>query len=363
MTHAEKQIYRIISRDPMISQDDLAERLGISRSSVSVHISNLTKKGFIAGRGYFVGDFEKIVVIGASMMDIYGKTENPLLAHESNPGGVELHPGGVSRNISENLSRLGVNVSLISALCDDPFGQMIKDNCRELGIDVSNSFMSSQHMTTIYMAILDEMGDMALAISDTSALDAMDLQHIAAKESVINQGELIVIDASLPKDIMQYIVRRHSGVPIVIDPVSIGKAHKIKPFIGEFHTLKCNINEAEFLSDITMNTAEDIYRIGDYFIEKGLKQVFITLGQQGVFYQNEETKGRIPTYSDTIVNVTGAGDAFTAGVAYCMLSNQTIEYTAQFASMMSKMSLENMKTVNPLLSLSAIERLLQEDIK
>ena len=52
MTQRERQILRLIEEDPMISQEMLAEKLGITRSSVAVHISNLTKKGCIAGRGY-----------------------------------------------------------------------------------------------------------------------------------------------------------------------------------------------------------------------------------------------------------------------------------------------------------------------
>ena len=52
MTQRERQILHLIELDPMISQETLAERLGITRSSVAVHISNLTKKGCIVGRGY-----------------------------------------------------------------------------------------------------------------------------------------------------------------------------------------------------------------------------------------------------------------------------------------------------------------------
>ena len=50
MTQRERQILQWIEADPMISQEALAERAGITRSSVAVHISNLMKKGYIAGR-------------------------------------------------------------------------------------------------------------------------------------------------------------------------------------------------------------------------------------------------------------------------------------------------------------------------
>ena len=52
MTQREQQILQLISKDPMISQQALADELNITRSSVAVHISNLLKKGYIAGKGY-----------------------------------------------------------------------------------------------------------------------------------------------------------------------------------------------------------------------------------------------------------------------------------------------------------------------
>ena len=52
MTQRERQVLQLIEADPLISQQDIAAKLGITRSSVAVHIANLTKKGCIAGRGY-----------------------------------------------------------------------------------------------------------------------------------------------------------------------------------------------------------------------------------------------------------------------------------------------------------------------
>ena len=52
MTQREAQILQWIQENPLISQQELADRAGITRSSVAVHISNLMKKGYIDGKGY-----------------------------------------------------------------------------------------------------------------------------------------------------------------------------------------------------------------------------------------------------------------------------------------------------------------------
>lgn len=354
MTDTEKRIFRLLSDDPMISQKELAYRSGLSRSSVSVHITNLTKKGYIAGRGYVISEYESVVVIGAAMIDIFGKTTKPLLQEESNPGKVTIHPGGVSRNISENLARLGIKVNLITSICDDPFGKIIRNSCDDLGIDISNSYFLENDVSTIYLAILDQDGEMNVALSDTSALDKMPLDHIKRKETTINRGEVIVMDASLPEEIMRYVVEKHSDKRIIIDPVSIGKAEKLVDFIGKFHTVKCNKHEAEFLSGITIDDEKSLSKAADVLMDKGVKQLFITLGKEGVYYRNEQKTGTLPSLVKELVNVTGAGDSFTAGVAYCLLSNIDIEETARFASAMSSLTLESMRAVSSQLSLHEI---------
>ena len=110
MTQRERQILQWIEADPMISQDKLAEKAGITRSSVAVHISNLMKKGYIAGKGYVLRSGTYAVVVGGVNMDIGGRSFAPLVAKDSNPGKVRMSLGGVGRNIAHNLSLLGVDV-------------------------------------------------------------------------------------------------------------------------------------------------------------------------------------------------------------------------------------------------------------
>ena len=74
MTSREKQILHWIKENPMISQEELAQKANIARSSVAVHISNLMKKGQIAGKGYIVKDDLYAVVVGGVNIDICGQS-------------------------------------------------------------------------------------------------------------------------------------------------------------------------------------------------------------------------------------------------------------------------------------------------
>ena len=137
MTQRERQILQWIEADPMISQEALAERAGITRSSVAVHISNLMKKGYIAGKGYVLRSGTYAAVVGGVNVDIGGQSYAPLVARDSNPGRVRISLGGVGRNIAHNMSLLGVDVRLLTAFGDDLHAQRVAASCGELGIDIS----------------------------------------------------------------------------------------------------------------------------------------------------------------------------------------------------------------------------------
>ena len=90
MTQRERQILQWIEQDPMISQEALAEKAGITRSSVAVHISNLIKKGYIIGKGYVLRSGTYAAVVGGVNMDIGGQSDGPLVPGDSNPGRVRI---------------------------------------------------------------------------------------------------------------------------------------------------------------------------------------------------------------------------------------------------------------------------------
>ena len=166
MTQRERQILQLIEADPMISQQAIAQALGITRSSVAVHISNLTKKGCIAGKGYVLRTGSYAVVVGGVNVDICGRSFAPLVEADSNPGVVSTSLGGVGRNIAHNMSLMGLDVRLLTAFGDDPNGHRVSASCSELGIDASHALRLPGAATSTYLYLTGPDGEMALAVSD-----------------------------------------------------------------------------------------------------------------------------------------------------------------------------------------------------
>ena len=349
MTQRERQILQLIESDPMISQSELADKLGITRSSVAVHISNLIKKGHIAGKGYVLRSGTYAVVIGGVNMDIGGTSYAPLVDEDSNPGMVQLSLGGVGRNIAHNMSLMGIDVQLLTAYGDDLYGERVAASCSELGIDLSHALRLPDHRTSTYLYINDHRGDMALAVSDMSICDQITPAYLAANLSILQNAQVVVTDTNIPAESLQWLAENVT-VPIFCDPVSTIKAEKIRPILGKLHTLKPNKLEAELLSGISIHTMEDVEKAAQALLDTGLRRVFISMGAEGVYGATHAGSMHLPNRPVNLVNTTGCGDAFMAALVWAYLEGTDLENTLSAGLAASSIAIETTETINPNMS-------------
>lgn len=360
MTSREREILELIRKNPMISQKELADSLGITRSSAAVHITNLIKKGYIMGKGYIVKDEDYICVIGGANMDIQGFPKDTLIMRDSNPGTVKISLGGVGRNIAENIVKLGVHTKFISAVGGDVYGNKILDEAQLIGLDMQHSLVLKEQATSTYLATLDESRDMMVAIAFMDIFDKMSIDFIKEKKHVVENSRLCVIDTNIPIEIIEYIVTNVKNTDLFLDAVSTSKAKKVKDIIGHFHTIKPNRIEAEILSGIEIKSDDDLKKAAEYFLSKGVKRVFITMGEDGVYYNDGINENHISNPNIKVVNATGAGDAFVAGLAYSYINDFDIDYTTRFAMTASILALSYEDTINPNMSVENINRKMEE---
>ena len=353
MTQRERQILRWIEENPMISQQELADKAGIARSSVAVHISNLMKKGHIAGKGYIVSSAPYAVVVGGVNMDIGGVPAAPLVPADSNPGAVRMSLGGVGRNIAHNMALLGLDVRLLTAFGDDLYAQRIAASCGELGIDISRSLQVPGGRTSTYLFIADEKGEMELALSDMDIYRRITPAFLAARTALLQNAQLVVVDANIPAEAIAWIAD-HVTPPVFADPVSTAKAERLRPVLGKLHTLKPNRIEAELLSGVVITDEAGLNRAADKLLETGLRRVFLSLGGDGVLAADHSGRVRLPCLPGNRVNTTGCGDAFMAALAWAYLEGTDLEGTALAGSAAASIAMESGETINEAMSAQAL---------
>lgn len=363
MTNREREILEIIKQQPDIEQSEIAARLNIARASVAVHISNLQKKGHIGGRIYLVNDAEYAMGIGAANVDICGRSSQPVIQHDSNPGRMNISAGGVTRNICENLARLGGSVRLISAIGSDIYGRMIREDSTAAGIDMSQCMVMENQSSSAYISILDDHGEMYVALSDMSILQNMSMEFIRRREGAIKGAKLIIFDPALPVDVIDGITMLYGGsIPLFCDPVSSAYATRLKPFVGRVHTLKPNLMELGVLSSHKTDTLDGAKAACDVLLNQGVQRIFVSLGQGGCLYMDRS--GNVIARSlrpvDKVINASGAGDAFMGAVAYGYLMDMDIDQTINYALAAGIAAISDPNTINPRMSVEMIEKIIIE---
>ncbi len=346
MTQREREVLQRIAQNPMISQSELADTLGIARSSVAVHISNLIKKGYIAGKGYVLRTGSYAVVVGGANVDIGGRSAGKLVAGDSNPGRVRLSLGGVGRNIAHNLSLLGADVRMLTALGEDVHGQTLFTQSSEAGIDMSGCLRLRGERTSTYLYIAGPDGEMELAVSDMDICEKITPEYLANHYALLQNARVIVCDTNIPAQSLQYLAD-HFTAPLFCDPVSTAKAAKLWPILGKLHTLKPNRMEAELLSGVKISTRAEAETAARVLLSKGLQRVVISMGSEGSYAATEEEGLWLPNLPAKMVSTTGCGDAFMAALVWAYLQGCDLKTALTAALAAGAITLESSETISP----------------
>lgn len=296
-----------------------------------------------------------VYVIGAVNMDLSGTPAAPLRAGDSNPGRISLSPGGVGRNIAENLSLLGRKVSLITIMGEDAYADIIREHCRNAGIDLQYSFTDPMGRTSAYLCINEENGDLNVAVSDMAICDELTPDKLEPLLPLLNHGSMVIADANLPEETIAWIAG-HVTAPLAADPVSMSKAGRLKPLLPRLALLKPNVPEAELLTGMTVQGDGDLSRIADALHRLGVRRVYISLGGRGVWADDPREGGALISCAPgQIVNTTGCGDAFVAAAADAYLNGLSAMDAARRALAAAAICAGDPASVSQRLSQEAID--------
>ena len=261
-----------------------------------------------------------VAVIGASNIDIMGTMTGEAISGDSNPGKLQTSSGGVARNIAENLAHLGTATELISAFGNDGWSDLITQHCKALGIGISHSVLDPNMRTSSYLSVHDKSGELITAISDMAILDGLNAETLSERLQVLQAAACWVIDANLSADALEFLFSCSAKIPIFIDPVSVTKAQRLRPYLSKIHCITPNLQEASMLSGVAADTYHQAPEVATELHKKGVSNVMITLGKQGAFASDGRSEHWLAAEASEVVNVTGCGDAACAALVHGFVS-------------------------------------------
>jgi len=360
MSSREQEILAILRDDPLIAQQALAERLGISRAAIAGHIMHLVRKGHIVGRGYVLAADRFVVAVGAANMDVTGSTPHALVAHDSTPGQIRCAPGGVARNVAENLARLGHDVRLVSVVGDDLYGSSLLEHTRRAGVDVQGCQVLAGHATSTYLSLHGPDGDMALALNDMAILQQLTPERLSASAARVRHACALVVDCNLPEATLEWLFAQATSIPVFAEPVSAFKCRRLLPWLSRVHTLKANRIEAQALTGLPVADDAGVLAAANRLHEQGVRQVVLSLGERGVYWSEQAgASGWQAAVEIGVVNATGAGDAMMAGLMHGFMHGRPLAQAVIFGTGCAALTLTSHQANHVNLSEAAVQQVLR----
>ncbi len=300
-------------------------------------------------------------------MDLLGSPSNSLLGFTSNPGYVTSSPGGVGRNIAENLIRLNQPCWLMAPLGDDANGWFLQEHCRRIGIETQAVAVLPKQTTSTYLSIVDEAGEMQVAIADMSLIDGFGEAQLKPHLNHLSAAGLVAMDTNLSAECLRYLCGAIADKPLFVDTVSVAKAVRIKPHLQQIHSLKPNLAEAQAIAGTSFgSTPSDaqLISLADWFAQQGVRHLYLSLGARGVLYSGPQQQFVMAmgdhTQAPKVINSNGAGDAMMAALCAGWMQGLDAEARVAYGLACAQITMSSQTTINPQLSPELVQRMLKE---
>lgn len=363
MNEREQAVLSLIRQNPFMSQQEMADKMNLSRPVLANLVSSLTKQGKIVGRAYILPEENEIICIGGANLDRKFHVKGTVQLGTSNPSSSTFSVGGVGRNIAENLGRLGHEVTLLTTAGKDADWLAIQE--------ASEAFMNLRYVeqlpdasTGSYTAIMDEQGELALAVANMDVYDLLVPSLLKQHETMLMNAGCFIIDLNCPKETVEYIqsIAIAREIPLVIVPVSSPKMNRLPYSMKGITWFICNTDEAETIVGHDIQTEEDYTNALQHLLDAGVTYAVITAGAKGVFAATHAIKPRhfAAKKISKIEDVTGAGDAFVSGVIHSWLTKQPFEVCIDAGLTNSKNTLASSYTVRPELTEELLKNEMEE---
>ncbi|WP_454784460.1 carbohydrate kinase family protein [Legionella sp. WA2024007413] len=303
---------------------------------------------------------KQIICIGGITIDRKLTSTHQLQLGTSNPVSSISSFGGVAHNVAKNLSLLTNNVHIYGVVGQDNDGLHAIAHLKSMGVGIQNILTIHNKSTAHYDVILDKEGELVLALADMEIFDHVPFDQFTSSWCEWNNEEIVFLDTNLPHVIIEYAIQiaRTQNIKLCIDPVSVSKARKLPPLLENIFLLKPDRFEAEALTQTHIHSVSDCIKAGQILLDKGVRNCIISLGKSGYVIVNETVKKHVPAFFiDPIVDVSGAGDAFIAGILYELKKNTPIIDACHTGAAMAALTVQSCHTVNEQINFEALKNI------
>ena len=262
----------------------------------------------------------KIVVFGSFVVDLTSWADHLPVPGETIKGSVfKMGPGGKGSNQGVAASRAGADVTLVTKVGNDVFGQTALDFYKDENMTTDYVFVDAEKETGTALIMVDEKVGQNQILVVSGACDNITVNEVEQTFPLIDSAEIVLLQLEVNMDAIGKVVdyAHAKGKKIVLNTAPARKLPAA--LLRKLDIVTPNEIEAGILTDTKVETEADAEQAARILMNSGVKNVVVTMGKNGVFVMTPERSEMIPSMQVKAIDTTGAGDAFNGGFVTCLL--------------------------------------------
>ena len=281
----------------------------------------------------------RITVVGSYATGLTMKVKRLPSTGETLLGsGYRVDYGGKGSNQAVGCARLGAQVNFVATIGKDAFGEMALALYRDEGIDISNLRQVDGAPTGVGFIVVEESTGNNCIVIDPGANELLAADDITRRSAAFETSAVVLTQLEIPvasAEAALLMGRKHGAItvlnpaPVRPLPVSVLQAIDV---------LTPNQSEAKVLTGRSPDAVVEPEQLARELIGKGVKQVVMTMGENGALIVSAVGTKHVPAVTMSAVDTTGAGDAFNAGLATALASGCDLEAAVEFAVVIGGLS-------------------------
>jgi len=284
-----------------------------------------------------------IVVVGSSNTDMVVKTRRIPGVGETVVGGqFVMAAGGKGANQAVAAARLGAEVTFVTKVGRDMFGDQAIAGYRAEGITTDHIFRDASHATGIALILVDDRGNNLISVA-SGANHALTIEEVEQAAEQIQAADAVMLQLEIPLEVVQRVaaLAARAGVPVILDPAPAPDLPLPGSLLGYVTYLTPNESEASQLTGVAVEDESSARQAAQMLLELGARNVVVTLGPKGALVVGDETLF-VPARAVEARDSTAAGDAFNGGLAVALAEGKSIGDAVRQASLVAAVSVTRM---------------------
>jgi ribokinase len=297
-----------------------------------------------------------IYIIGSSNTDMVIKSNSIPKPGETIIGGdFYSFQGGKGANQAVAAAKLGGNVIFICKVGDDSLGNKSIKEYESHGINTEFICIEKDEHTGVALIMVDEEGENLISVA-SGANSKLKIKDIIFIEQILKPHDLVLIQLEIPLEVVKFIISLcyRLKIKLILNPAPFQKIDD--DYLKCIDTITPNMIEAESLTGIKVFDVDSSKLAARKLIDKGIKNVFITMGSKGVFYVTEEKEGHILPKKVKAIDSTAAGDTFNGALAAALSFGMKIYDSVEFANSAASISVTKMGAQDSIPSINELEK-------